>query len=296
MSFDLYNKLVTYQHYMNDVFFDYLDDFVFVYIDDIFIYNNFKKEHIKHVKKVLRRLRDANLQANIDKYEFSVHEIKYLDLTVRRNEIKINSKKIEIILQWATSQSLKQIQKFLKFCNFYKRFIKNFAKIVKSLIKITRKNVSFVWSDACRRTFELLKRIIMKTSILTHFDLKKQTYIKSDSSNFVNVNVLFQMKKNDELHSVTFFSKNLVSTECNYEIYDKKLLTILRCFKQWRSELLFIKSNVLIKVLTNHKNLKYFMFTKQLNRRQSRWAQFLIDFHFIIVTIVCHHIFLMIIS
>jgi hypothetical protein len=90
------------------------------------------------------------------------------------------------------------------------------------------------------------------------------------------------MRKNDELHSVTFFSKNLASTECNYEIYDKKLLTIVRCFEQWRSELLFIESDVLIKVLTNHKNLKYFMFTKQLNRRQNRWAQFLIDFHFII--------------
>ncbi len=99
LSFDLCNELVTYQHYMNDVFFDYLDDFVFVYIDDILIYSNFKKEHIKHVKKMLQRLRDADLQVDIDKYKFSVHEIKYLDLIVRRNEIKMNSEKIEIILQ-----------------------------------------------------------------------------------------------------------------------------------------------------------------------------------------------------
>jgi hypothetical protein len=84
---------------MNDVFFDYFDDFVFVYIDDIFIYNNFKKEHIKHIKKILQRLRDADLQADIDKCEFFVHEIKYLDLIVRENEIRMNSEKIEIILQ-----------------------------------------------------------------------------------------------------------------------------------------------------------------------------------------------------
>jgi hypothetical protein len=82
---------------MNDVFFDYFDDFVFVYIDNIFIYNNFKKKHIKHVKKILQRLRDANLQVDIDKCEFSVHETKYLDLIVDRNEIKMNSKKIKII-------------------------------------------------------------------------------------------------------------------------------------------------------------------------------------------------------
>ncbi len=232
LLFDLCNEFVTYQHYMNDVFFDYLDDFVFAYIDDIFIYSNFKKEHIEHVKKILQRLRDADLQADIDKCEFWIHEIKYFDLIVRRNEIKMNSEKIEIILQWTTSQSLKQIQSFLKFCNFYRRFIKNFAKIVKSLIKLTRKNVSFVWNDACRRAFELLKRTVIKTSILAHFDSKKQTYIESDSSDFVNVDVLSQMRKNDELYSVTFFSKNLVSTKCNYEIYDKKLLTIVRCFEQ----------------------------------------------------------------
>jgi hypothetical protein len=181
-----------------------------------------------------------------------------------------------------TSQNLKQIRRFLEFCNFYRRFIRNFAKIVKSLIKLIRKNVSFIWNDACKRAFELLKRTVIEASIFTLFDLKKQTYIKSDSSNFVSAKILSQMKKNDELHFVTFFSKNLVSIECNYEIYDKELLTIMRCFEQWRLELLFTKSNVFVKILINHKNLKYFMFTKQLNRWQNRWTQFLIDFHFII--------------
>jgi hypothetical protein len=283
LSFELCNESITYQHYMNDVFFDYLNEFVSTYINDILIYSNSKTKHTKHVKRVLQRLKNVELQADIDKCDFFVHEIKYLDLIVRRDEIKMNSKKIEIILQWATSQNLKQMQNFLEFCNFYKRFIKNFAKIVKSLVKLIRKNVSFIWSDACKRTFKLLKRTVIKASILTHFDSKKQTYIKNDSSNFVNVDVLSQIKENDELHSVTFFSKNLVSIECNYEIYDKELLTIMRCFEQWRSELLFIESNILVKVLIDHKNFEYFMFTKQLNRKQSKWVQFFADFHFVII-------------
>jgi hypothetical protein len=282
LSFELFNESATYQHYMNDVFFDYLDDFVFAYINDILIYSNSKAEHIKHVKQMLQRLRNARLQADIDKCEFFVHEIKYLDLIVERDEIRMNSKKIEIILQWSISQNLKQIQKFLRFCNFYRRFIKNFAKIMKSLIKLIRKDVIFNWNEACKIAFELLKRTVIETSILAHFDLKKQIYIKSDSFDFVSAEVLFQMRKNDELHSMTFFSKNLASIECNYEIYDKKLLTIVRCFEQWRSELLFIEFDVSIKMLTNHKNLKYFMITKQLNRRQSKWAQFLANFHFVI--------------
>jgi hypothetical protein len=159
-----------------------------------------------------------------------------------------------------------------KFCNFYKRFIRNFVKIVKSLIKLIRKNVVFIWNEACKIAFELLKRTVIETSILTHFDLKKQIYIKSNSFDFVFAEVFFQMRKNDEFHLVTFFSRNLVLIECNYEIYDKKLLTIVRCFEQWRFELLFIEFDVSIKMLIDHKNLKYFMFTKQLNRRQSRWV------------------------
>jgi hypothetical protein len=283
LSFELCNESTTYQHYMNDVFFDYLDDFVSIYINDILIYSNSKREHIKHVKKILQRLRDADLQANIDKCEFSIHEIKYLEFIVERDEIRMNSEKIETILQWATSQNLKQMQRFLEFCNFYRRFIRNFAKIVKSLIKLTRKNVLFTWNETCKQAFELLKRTVIEASILTHFDFKKQIYIESDSFDFVFAEILSQMKENDELHSVTFFSKNLASIECNYKIYDKELLTIIRCFEQWRLELLFTESNVSMKILTDHKNLEYFMFTKQLNRRQSKWAQFLADFHFVII-------------
>jgi hypothetical protein len=282
LSFELCNESIIYQHYMNDVFFDYLNDFVSIYIDDILIYNNFKKKHVKHVKKFLQRLRDPDLQVDIDKCEFFVHETKYLDLIVDRDEIRMNLEKVETILQWVTSQNLKQVQRFLRFCNFYKRFIRNFAKIVKPLIKLTRKNVSFLWNEACKQTFELLKRTIIEALILAHFDSKKQTYIESDSSNFVFAKVLSQMRKNDELHLVIFFSKNLASIECNYEIYDKELLTIVRCFEQWRFELLFIESDVSVKMLIDHKNLEYFMSIKQLNRRQSRWAQFLTDFHFVI--------------
>jgi hypothetical protein len=280
LSFELCNESVTYQHYMNDVFFDYLDEFVSVYIDNILIYSNSKVEHTEHVKKILQRLRDAELQTDIDKCEFFVHEIKYLRLIMRRDEIRMNSKKIEIILQWSTFENLKQIQEFLKFCNFYRRFIRDFVKIVKSLIKLIRKNVLFNWNEACKIAFELLKRTVIETSILVHFDSKKQIYIKSDSFDFVSAGVLSQMRENDELHLVTFFSKNLVSIECNYEIYNKELLTIVRCFEQWRFELLSTESDVSVKILIDHKNLEYFMFTKQLNRRQSRWTQFLIDFSF----------------
>ena len=68
--------------------------------------------------------------------------------------------------------------------------------------------------------------------------------------------------------------------ECNYEIYDKKLLAIVRAFEEWRPELAGTPVEDPIKVLIDHKNLEYFMTTKQLNRRQARWAEFLFEFNF----------------
>ncbi len=124
------------------------------------------------------------------------------------------------------------MQDFFEFCNFYKRFIKNFSKIVKLLIKLTRKNVSLVLNEICKNAFDLLKKKILDAFILTHFDLSKQSYIENNSFNFVNVNVLSQMRNDDKFHSITFFSNNLASTKCNYEIYDKKLLVIIKYFEQ----------------------------------------------------------------
>jgi hypothetical protein len=128
---------------------------------------------------------------------------------VKRDEICMNSTKIEIILQWSTSQNLKQVQRFLRFCNFYKRFIRNFAKIIKSLVKLIKKNVIFNWNETCKTAFKLLKKMTINALILIHFYFKKQTYIENDFSNFVSVEMLSQMKKNDEFHSMTFFQKIL---------------------------------------------------------------------------------------
>ncbi len=102
--------------------------------------------------------------------------------------------------------------------------------------------------------------------------------MKSDSSDYVSIEILFQKENDDLIRSVAYFSKTLSLVECNYEIYDKELLAIIRCFEQWRAELQSVKT--FINVLIDHKSLKYFMITKKLNRRQTRWAKFLVEFDF----------------
>ncbi len=78
---------------------NYLDDFVVSYLNNIIMYNNSKKEHIKHVKKILQRLRETNIQVDIDKCEFHIIEIKFLEMIVRRDEIKMNLEKVKTIIE-----------------------------------------------------------------------------------------------------------------------------------------------------------------------------------------------------
>jgi hypothetical protein len=113
---------------------------------------------------------------------------------------------------------------------------------------------------------------------LSYFLSELKTYLESDSSDYVSVEVLSQKENDDLIKSITYFSKILSSVECNYEIYDKKLLTIIRCFEEWRAKLQSVESS--INVFIDHKSLEYFMIIKKLNKRQTRWAKFLTEFDF----------------
>ncbi len=179
------------------------------------------------------------------------------------------------------SQSLTYVQIFIDFCNFYRRFIKNFSKIAQSMIKLIQKNHSFEWTEICQTIFEKLKQQIMTALVLKHFNSIREVILKMNFSNYVNDEVLSQYDDEDILHSMIFYSKNMISAECNYEIYDKELLTIIQCLKHWCLKLKC--TDILIKIFIDHPNLKYFMIIKKLIRRQTRWAEKLFKYNFKII-------------
>jgi hypothetical protein len=232
MSFKLINESFFFQNFMNDTLMNYLNEFVIAYLDDIIVYNNNKKEHIQHVKKILQRLRETNIQIDVDKCEFHTTKTKFLEMIINRDDIKMNFEKIKTIVEWKTSNHLKEVQAFLKFVNFYKRFIKNFFKFVKSLIKLIRKDQFFYWFENCQIAFEQLKKRVIEAFFLSYFSFELKTFLKSDFSDYVSVEILSQKESDDLIKSVTYFSKILSSAECNYETYDKELLAIIRCFEQ----------------------------------------------------------------
>ena len=164
LFFKLTNELISFQQYMNDVLWDFLNNFCQVYLNDILIYSKMKKKHRNHVKLVLSRLREAELQMNIQKCEFNVEETVFLEVIVSELDLRMNLSKVTVIVSWITSINLKEIQSFVRFVNFYRRFIKNFSKLVKSFTQLTRKNTSFVWNNVCVQVFDNLKKQVSSIS------------------------------------------------------------------------------------------------------------------------------------
>ncbi len=278
MPFGLANAPSTFQHYVNEVLRPYLDIFCTAYIDDILIYSDNLEDHRKYVRQVLESLRGAGLQLDIDKCEFHKTEVKYLGLIITTEGIKMDPEKVSAILDWEAPKNVKDVRGFIGFANFYRRFIDEFSVIISPLVRLTRKDAKFDWTDECQHAFDRLKSAFTTAPILRHFDPTLPCVVEADSSDFCTGGILSQEDSDGVLRPVAYFSKRLAPAECNYEIYDKELLAIIRCFEQWRAELEGAAHP--IEVLSDHRNLQYFCTTKQLSHRQARWSEYLSRFNF----------------
>ena len=278
MPFGLCNSSASFQNYINDTLREYLDDFCTAYLDDILIYSEIEAEHEIHVKHVLQKLHEAGLQADITKCAFHVKKISYLGLIIITEGIKMNSVKVSTIVKWLTLMNVKDVQSFLGFTNFYRRFIYGYSKLASPLTHLIKKNVLFEWTTECQSAFDALKKAFMSDVILRHYNLDLKIIVETDTSDYVSGGILSQYNKNGVLHLIAYFFKKHNSAECNYEIYDKELMAIICTFKEWCPEL--EGSTYPIDVITDHKNLEYFIFTKQLSCCQAHWSEFLSCFNY----------------
>ncbi len=202
----------------------------------------------------------------------------YLKFIIIIEEIKMNFSKINIIVNWFILINVKNVQSFLDFVNFYKRFIYDYSRITILLTCLIRKDVLFVWFQKCQIAFNILKKVFTFKIILHHYNSDHKIVIEIDALNYVFKNILFQYNENEIFHSVVYFSKKYNSVECNYKIYDKELMIIVHAFKKLWSEL--EDSIYSVKMIMNYKNLKYFMLTKQLSHHQAHWSEFLFKFNY----------------
>jgi len=215
------NAPAAFQRFMNDVF------------SDLLIYSNNITQHQSHIKEVLKQLRKAGLYAKAEKCEFHLDSMEYLGYVLSPSGLTMSDAKVKTIQEWPEPKKVKDIQSFLGFTNFYRRFIFNYSDIVIPLTRLTRKNIPWNFDNNYRMAFNTLKQAFIFAPILTHWVLDAQLVVETNASDYTLAAILSIMTKDNEIHPIAFHSQTFSALELNYDIHDKELLAIFEAFKIW---------------------------------------------------------------
>jgi transposase InsO family protein len=286
MPFGLTNAPATFQNYIHTALRGLLDVVCVAYLDDILIFSPDRETHTDHICQVLQRLRDAQLYAKPAKCTFFQDQVEFLGFVISRAGISMDKQRVEAIASWEIPKSYHEIQVFLGFCNFYRRFIRAYSLIALPLTSLLRgskngkKPGSVILSDNETQAFHRLLDAFQEAPVLQHFDPQKNIRIEPDASNLGMAGILSQPDDDGKWHPVAFWSKKFSGAELHYSTPDQELFAIVYSFKQWRHYL--EGSKYPVEVLSDHANLQTFMKQPKLNGRQARWLMFLTPFEFVI--------------
>ena len=172
MSFNLTNALITFQIYINKRLQELVDIIYIIYLNNKLIFNENSTKHRRHVQQVFERFKNFELYVNLKKYKFNIEKIEFLNFIMFMKEIRMNSKQIQMIKKWFKLKIYREMQIFLKFVNFDKRFIYYYFKIIALLTSLfknsknEKKKDLLKWSNEVEQTFRQLKNIFISIFFL----------------------------------------------------------------------------------------------------------------------------------
>ncbi|QRW18194.1 Retrotransposable element Tf2 protein [Rhizoctonia solani] len=281
MTFGLTNAPAAFQHFMNKLFKDLLDVCVIIYLNDILIYSKDDITHTKHVHEVLRRLMENQLFCKASKCTFHVTSVEYLGIIVLDKGFSLDKLKIQAVQEWPTPTKVKEVQSFLGFANFLRRFVANFSHMARPLHNLVKKDTLWKWDAREQEAFQELKNAITNAPVLRHADPTKPYFLETDASGAALGSILSQRQEDGRLHPLGFLLESFKGAEQNYDTHDKELLAIIQSFEYWR---IFLEGTLHpITVFTDHRNLEYWKESRTFNQRHARWHLLLASYNFQIV-------------
>jgi hypothetical protein len=221
MFFGMTNSPPTFQRMMNDIFREEIaEGWLLIYMDDNGIFSfGTKEEHEYLVKRVLQKARENQLTFKLEKCIFSAKSMEYLGMQVSEHGVSIIPGRIQTILDWTNPSTAKfpeamkkQIQSFLGFCNYFRRFIQGFANVARPLHDLTRKEIG-PWTESQEKAFQILKKSIIDAGLLIYPDSDKPFTLQVDASQFAIGGALLQRDPENRWRPISFFSRALHDAE-----------------------------------------------------------------------------------
>ena len=279
MPFGLRNAPAVFQRMVNVQFADILaQEGVVNYMDDFLIATNDIKRHRYLVNLLLERLQKCDLFLKPSKCIFEAKRVEFLGVILENGTVTMDPVKVSGVADWKTPKNVRDIRKFLGFCNFYRRFIRGFSQIAKALNNRLRKGVRWEWGSAEEESFQKLKSLICQEPVLQQPDQKKPFEVEVDASNYAIGAVLIQRDEKNIPHPVAFFSKTLNEAQRNYDVYNRELLALVETCRHWRPYMHQPMHTVTI--YTDHANLTFWKNPGNHNRRVARWHAELMEYDF----------------
>lgn len=278
------NGPANFQRALDDILREHIGVRCLIYLDDIIIFGRTEEEHFKNLQLVFETLEKANVKIQLDKCEFLKTEVEFLGFIVSAEGIKTNPKKVEAIANFPPPRTLKDLRSFLGMSGYYRRFIRDYAKLAKPLTSLLRGEDGRVSKNSSRKTLISLNRnameafnklknsLISEDVILSHPNFEKGFELTTDASDYAIGAVLSQNGK-----PVSFLSRTLNKTEESYATNEKEMLAIIWSLKSLRN---FLYGSRKIKIYTDHQPLTYALSNKNTNSKLKRWKSILEEYNY----------------
>jgi transposase InsO family protein len=280
MPFGLVNAPATYQRLMEECLGDLHTTICFIYLDDLIIFSKTYEEHIERLEMIFQRLEKHNLKLSPKKCSFFQRRVKYVGHIVSENGVEADPEKIDKVVNWPTPTTPEEVRKFLGFAGYYRKYVKDFAKITKPLSELMpaptrtkagrRKQqvpVEWKWGDEQDKAFTKIKELLSSPPILGYADYSTPFELHTDASQQGLGAVLYQ-KQDGKLRVISFASRGVSKTERNYSAHKLEFLALKWAISEKFHDYLYGNKFV---VLTDNNPLTYILTSAKLDATGHRW-------------------------
>jgi hypothetical protein len=274
IPFGQMNAGATFQRAMDIAFIGEKDKFVVIYLDDITTFSRSDKEHCCHMRKVFSKCRRFSLSLNPKKSLFAMEEGKLLGHIVLAEGVRIDPSRVEEIRTLSLPRSKKEVQDFLGKINFLRRFILNFAKLVKHITSMLKKGNEVKWTTEPREYFVQIKKALTEAPMLMSPDYSKDFLIFSFTSFDTVAVVLLQRNEEGREQPIAFFSKALRDVEVRYEIMEKKAYALVKALKDFKVYVLHSKVSAYVALAS----VKAILVQPDIYGKRSKWIAKILEF------------------
>jgi len=256
-----------------------------VYIDDVIVFGADKKQHDANLLDVLQTLKRAGVKLSREKFDFCKNSVKYLGHIISEKGIETDPEKLKAVKNWPRPQTVKELNSFLGFANYYRRFVRSFSEIAHALEAAVRKDkqsqkLKLQWNAPLEQSFVKLKEALSSSSVL-HTPIPSETFLLDVDASKMSIGaVLSQVDSNGVEKPIHFASNKLSKAEQNYCTTRRELLAVVRYVKFFHHYLVGRK----FQIRTDHKSLSWLLKWKTPSTSQYfRWIATLQEYDFEII-------------